>query len=205
MIPRGFLFGTAFAIFHALFGLVLARIADSWSSQGLLAIALTVWTAITGLNAMASNFWQLLLARIGVSVGGRLGTYMAQSPSSQPRVAAPGWKLLWDELRAALPPFNTWLLWRDAQRGPLLRRNMALLFAFSLVVFALSWWIGDPLQWSLPALGCYATATWLQLLQRRDPELAELFIRRHTLIWLAMGCGFISALNTRFGMWMAPF
>jgi MFS family permease len=65
----GFLFGTAFAVFHAVFGLVLARIADQWSRQRLVAIALVGWSVLTMCSGMATNFWQMMTARAGVSIG----------------------------------------------------------------------------------------------------------------------------------------
>src|SRR4026207_579077 len=39
----GFLYGTAFAIFYALFGIPLGRLADGWSRTRLLAIRLWLW------------------------------------------------------------------------------------------------------------------------------------------------------------------
>lgn len=65
----GLLFGTAFAVFHAVFGLVLARLADQWHRQRLVAIALVGWSALTMFSGMASNFWQMMTARAGVSIG----------------------------------------------------------------------------------------------------------------------------------------
>ena len=65
----GILTGFAFAIFYATFGLVCARIADSKSRRGLIAVGLFVWSLMTAATALARNFTMLFLFRIGVGVG----------------------------------------------------------------------------------------------------------------------------------------
>src|SRR5690606_7243906 len=65
----GFLYGTAFAIFYALFGIPLGRLADSWSRTRLLAVGLTLWSGMTVLSGFAKNLGTLTFARIGVGVG----------------------------------------------------------------------------------------------------------------------------------------
>jgi MFS family permease len=65
----GFLYGTAFAIFYALFGIPLGRLADTWSRTRLLSIGLALWSSMTVLSGFARNFATLTVARIGVGVG----------------------------------------------------------------------------------------------------------------------------------------
>ena len=65
----GFLYGTAFAIFYALFGIPLGRLADGWSRTRLLAIGLALWSCMTALSGFARNGVALAAARIGVGVG----------------------------------------------------------------------------------------------------------------------------------------
>lgn len=65
----GFLYGTAFAIFYALFGIPLGRLADRWSRKRLLAIGLTLWSSMTVLSGFARNGVMLSVARIGVGIG----------------------------------------------------------------------------------------------------------------------------------------
>jgi len=65
----GFLYGTAFAIFYALFGIPLGRLADSWYRGRLIAAGLTLWSAMTALSGLAGSYGQLALARIGVGIG----------------------------------------------------------------------------------------------------------------------------------------
>src|SRR5687767_310555 len=65
----GFLYGTAFAIFYALFGIPLGRLADSWSRTRLLALGLALWSCMTALSGFARNGAALAAARVGVGVG----------------------------------------------------------------------------------------------------------------------------------------
>lgn len=65
----GFLGGAAFAVFYALFGIPLGRLADNWSRVRLLSIGLALWSVMTALSGFARNQTQLTLARMGVGVG----------------------------------------------------------------------------------------------------------------------------------------
>ncbi len=65
----GFLYGTAFAVFYALFGIPLGRLADSWYRGRLMAMGLTLWSSMTILSGFASSFGMLAAARIGVGIG----------------------------------------------------------------------------------------------------------------------------------------
>ncbi len=65
----GFLYGTAFGVFYAVFGIPLGKLADRWSRKGLLAGGLATWSAMTALCGLAGNFGQIAAARIGVGVG----------------------------------------------------------------------------------------------------------------------------------------
>ncbi|MFV0276640.1 MAG: spinster family MFS transporter [Parahaliea sp.] len=61
--------GLAFAVFYAIMGLPLARIADRSSRRVLISIGITVWSLMTALCGLAQSFWGLFLARVGVGVG----------------------------------------------------------------------------------------------------------------------------------------
>ncbi len=65
----GFLYGTAFAVFYALFGIPLGRLADSWYRGRLMAMGLALWSSMTALSGFASSFGMLATARIGVGIG----------------------------------------------------------------------------------------------------------------------------------------
>ena len=65
----GFLYGTAFAVFYAVFGIPLGRLADVWDRRKLIALGLTFWSGMTALSGLATSFGQLAAARIGVGIG----------------------------------------------------------------------------------------------------------------------------------------
>ena len=65
----GFINGFAFALFYALLGIPIGRIADRFSRRNLLVISLALWSAMTALCGMARNFVQLAVARVLVGVG----------------------------------------------------------------------------------------------------------------------------------------
>lgn len=65
----GLVTGFAFALFYAVFGIPIARLADTWVRKHIIALALLFWNLMTALSGAAQNFTHLLLARIGVGVG----------------------------------------------------------------------------------------------------------------------------------------
>jgi MFS family permease len=65
----GFLYGTAFAVFYAIFGIPLGRLADIWDRRRLISIGLAFWSVMTALSGFARSFGELAAARIGVGVG----------------------------------------------------------------------------------------------------------------------------------------
>ncbi|MFT6113546.1 MAG: putative MFS family arabinose efflux permease [Oleispira sp.] len=65
----GLLTGFAFAIFYVSVGIPIARWADSGNRKNIVAGAIAVWSGMTALSGLTQNFYQLLLARIGVGVG----------------------------------------------------------------------------------------------------------------------------------------
>jgi MFS family permease len=65
----GFLYGTAFGVFYALFGIPLGRLADNWHRVRLMTIGLSLWSAMTALSGLSRNLDQLAGARMGVGIG----------------------------------------------------------------------------------------------------------------------------------------
>ncbi len=65
----GFLYGTAFGVFYALFGIPLGRLADSWKRGRLMTVGLALWSAMTVVSGLSRNFGQLAGARVGVGIG----------------------------------------------------------------------------------------------------------------------------------------
>lgn len=65
----GFLYGTAFAIFYALFGIPLGRLADNWHRVRLMSLGLALWSLMTAVSGFARNGIALTFARVGVGIG----------------------------------------------------------------------------------------------------------------------------------------
>ena len=65
----GFLYGTVFAVFYAVFGIPLARFADVWVRRSLISLGLLFWSAMTALSGLARSFPMLATFRIGVGIG----------------------------------------------------------------------------------------------------------------------------------------
>ena len=65
----GFLYGTAFAIFYAIMGVPLAKLADSWNRTKLISIGVGLWSLMTAASGLAKGFVGLAVCRIGVGVG----------------------------------------------------------------------------------------------------------------------------------------
>lgn len=65
----GFMMGLAFAVFYAVVGLPIGRLADRRSRRTIIGIGIFVWSVMTALCGLARNFLELFLARAGVGVG----------------------------------------------------------------------------------------------------------------------------------------
>jgi len=63
----GLLTGIAFAAFYALAAFPIARYADRGDRRLVIAICVSIWSIATALSAFAHNFWQMLLARVGLA------------------------------------------------------------------------------------------------------------------------------------------
>jgi predicted MFS family arabinose efflux permease len=65
----GLLVGFAFALFYAICGIPIARWADRGVRRDIIALSLTIWSAMTALSGVVQNFWHLFLVRVGVGIG----------------------------------------------------------------------------------------------------------------------------------------
>lgn len=75
----GLLTGFAFAVFYVVCGIPIARWADKSVRRSIIALSLTVWSAMTAVSGFTQNFTQLLFARMGVGVGEAGGSPPAHS------------------------------------------------------------------------------------------------------------------------------
>jgi predicted MFS family arabinose efflux permease len=65
----GLLYGLAFAVVYSTVGIPIARWADRSSRTRIIAWSLALFSVMTLLCGLATSYWQLLLARVGVAVG----------------------------------------------------------------------------------------------------------------------------------------
>jgi predicted MFS family arabinose efflux permease len=65
----GMLQGLAFALLYGGLGIPVGWLAERFSRVGIIAIATAFWSAATALSGTATNFWQMLLTRVGVGTG----------------------------------------------------------------------------------------------------------------------------------------
>ena len=61
--------GLSFAIFYAIMGLPIARLADTKSRPAIISIGIAIWSVATALCGATKSFGQLFVARMGVGVG----------------------------------------------------------------------------------------------------------------------------------------
>ncbi len=64
----GWLYGV-FAVFYAIAALPIASLADRKSRKHIIAIGIFLWSLMTIACGLTRNYWQILVARIGVGVG----------------------------------------------------------------------------------------------------------------------------------------
>jgi MFS family permease len=268
----GFLYGTAFAVFYALFGIPLGRLADVWTRRSLISTGLAFWSGMTALSGLATNFGQLASARVGVGVGEASATPAAFSMltdmfpprlratvlavyssgiyigaglgifiggqvverwnAAYPAGTAPfglvGWQAaylvvglpglllaLWvrtlreprrgaadgiysppephpfrqffRELRAVVPPFTLYHLYRLGAGGRAIAVNLGMAGAVALGALLLVRLTGDWLQWTSLGVGLYAALSWARALAMRDRAAASLIFRTPSLRWAGLG------------------
>jgi MFS family permease len=75
----GLLGGLTFAIFHSVAGLPLARLADTKPRRLVISAGIFAWSILTIGCGLAANFWQMVIARLGVGVGEATGTPTSHS------------------------------------------------------------------------------------------------------------------------------
>jgi MFS family permease len=286
----GFLYGTAFAVFYALFGIPLGRLADAWSRRTLIATGLAFWSGMTALSGFARGFGELAAARIGVGVGeasaspaafsmladsfparrratvlaiyssgiyigGGLGLLIggqivgrwdaAFADGTAPFglrgwqaaygiVGLPGLLLaVWvrtlreprrgvadglpaapeahpfrafaHELRAVIPPFTLWHLWREGAGARGLARNLALAAALAVLAALLVRATGNTAQWTALPVGVYAAVSWMSTLSLRDAPTAALLFHTPSLRHVTLGVACLAFTGYGLAGWTPVF
>ena len=75
----GLLTGFTFAVFYVTLGLPITRFADKNNRRNVVTWSLAIWSGMTAISGLVINFFQLLLARVGVGVGEAGGSQPAHS------------------------------------------------------------------------------------------------------------------------------
>jgi len=75
----GLMGGLAFALFYTALGIPVAMLADRFNRTWIMTAALALWSLMTAASGLATNFWQLFLARMGVGIGEAGGVAPAYS------------------------------------------------------------------------------------------------------------------------------
>ncbi len=70
----GWLTGVSLALFYITVGIPISQLADLSNRRNIVAAAMVLWSMMTAVLGLTQNFWQFLLARIGVGVGEAGGT-----------------------------------------------------------------------------------------------------------------------------------
>ncbi|MGB3711561.1 MAG: MFS transporter [Erythrobacter sp.] len=68
-LQLGLLGGAAFSIVYVIAGFPAARLADRSVRKNIVAVAIASWSVMTAVCGLATGFWTLFLARVGVGVG----------------------------------------------------------------------------------------------------------------------------------------
>lgn len=70
----GFLIGPIFAVFYTFAGIPVAMLADRWVRRSVVAISITIWSALTIATGFVNSYSQLAAVRIGLGIGEAGGT-----------------------------------------------------------------------------------------------------------------------------------
>lgn len=68
-VQMSFIMGFAFTFFYAVLGLPVARLVDRKSRKLIMTAGITIWSVMTMFCGLATNFWHLFIARMGLGVG----------------------------------------------------------------------------------------------------------------------------------------
>lgn len=199
----GLMGGLAFAVLYSTLGVPIAWLADRSSRGRIIAWSLGIWSAFTAICGLATSFWQLFAARVGVGVGEAGGV-------------APSYSLIGDyfpkEQRArALSIFSLGIPLGSGAGllfGGLLAARLDWRYAFMIVGAAglvlapiLRATLKDPPRGGFTATGAAAPAV-------QAPRFAEVFrtvVRKKTFWLLAFGAAASSMCGYGVAFWLPQY
>ncbi len=200
----GLLSGLSFAIFYVILGVPIARYADRSNRRNIVAISLTVWSAMTAACGMAQNYYQLLLARIGVGVG-----EAGASPASHAMISDyfPANK------RATALSIYSVGIYIGVMIGFPLGAYLDNLYGWRIafialgipgVVFALFFWltVKEPARRLVQGLSGNSADEGNH---KSFKELLSLLLSKKSFLFLAFAVGFHSFASYGLGNWLASF
>ena len=182
----GILTGFSFALIYVCAGIPIAWLADRSNRRNIVAASLALWSAMTALSGLVSNYSQLILARLGVGLGEAGGSPPAHSIISD-----------------YFPP---------AQRGTALSFYSAGIYLGVLFGFAGGGYIAETLGWrtaffivGIPGVLFAAVVLLLVREPRRGrwdmakadrpvtiTETLSVLRRLRSFWWIALGCAMTS-------------
>jgi len=68
-VQMSLIMGFAFTFFYAILGLPIARLVDRKSRKLIMTAGIAIWSVMTVLCGLATSFWELFMARMGLGVG----------------------------------------------------------------------------------------------------------------------------------------
>lgn len=195
----GLMTGLSFALFYAVMGIPMARLADLSSRKRLITIAMTLWSLLTTLCGLTTSFAALLLCRIGVGVG-------------EAGLTPPAHSLISD-------------YYEPERRVSAISIYQAAGPVGVMVGFLAGGWINQYFGWraAMMVVGApgilLALLIWFTLKQPRrgqhdttDGAAPEGVVRGLAILWrnpafrcLALACGFHTVVSYGQGNWTAPF
>lgn len=210
MTAMGYLIGLPFALFFAIAGFPIARLADRGNRRNIVAIGIASWSIMTALCGLAGSYTRLMLARIGVGVG-------------EASLQAPGTSLIADYFP------------RERFGTAMGVYSMAVFIGAGLAYMLGGWVIGiaaEQQTWTIPLVG--ELRAWqvvflfvglpgllvaLLMLTVREPErtvsarktipyrslLSYMWANARTFACVLIGYGMSSAVNIGIAAWLATF
>lgn len=195
----GWISGMAFALFYGIFGLPLARVADTWVRTKLVALSLVGWSIMTVVSGAVTNFVTLLIARCGVGVGeaGCIPAGQAMISDMAPK-----------ESRAGLLS----IFMAGSTIGVLLGMSLGgwlssvIGWRWTFVIFGAPGILLGLLVWLTlpePVRGRFDNTKSLQKLPFKD-VLVDL-MRRRSYMFLVFGFGFLMFTTFAFSQWLPMY